>query len=108
MDNFEKEVEKYAKKNIINKLEKQGINYKQLTDADFNDFLVTTAVLADTGVTENQVGKLYSNTRTSDPSCQIFQQTFRRVLPHNSQHVLPVGLRILQILRLQSRHVLHL
>lgn len=40
MDNFEKEVEKYAKKNIINKLEKQGINYKQLADADFNDLVV--------------------------------------------------------------------
>lgn len=40
MENFEKEVEKYAKKNIINKLEKQGINYKQLADADFNDLVV--------------------------------------------------------------------
>ncbi len=40
MDNFEKEVEKYAKKNIINKLEKQGINYKLLADAVFNDLVV--------------------------------------------------------------------
>ena len=39
-ENFEKEVEKYAKKNIMNKLEKQGINYKQLADADFNDLVV--------------------------------------------------------------------
>ena len=49
------------------------------TDADFNDFLVTTAVSGDTGVTENQVGKLYSNTRTSDPSCQIFQFPYKSI-----------------------------
>ena len=40
MDNFEKEVKKYAKKNIINKLEKQGINYKQLSDEAFDDLVV--------------------------------------------------------------------
>ncbi len=37
--NFEIEVNKYAAKNIINKLEEQGINYKQLEDTAFNDLV---------------------------------------------------------------------
>ena len=38
--NFEAEVKKFATKNIIKKLEKQGIDYKQLEDAAFNDLVV--------------------------------------------------------------------
>lgn len=34
--NFETEVEKYAKRNIIAKLQKQGIDYMQLDESDFN------------------------------------------------------------------------
>lgn len=37
--NFEIEVQKYARKNIINKLENQGIDYKQLTDSAFSDLI---------------------------------------------------------------------
>lgn len=33
------EVSKYARKNIIAKLQKQGIDYQQLSDSDFNDLL---------------------------------------------------------------------
>lgn len=33
------EVNKYARKNIIAKLQKQGIDYQQLADSDFNDLL---------------------------------------------------------------------
>jgi len=36
---FEIEIQKYAKKNIIKKLEKQGIDYEQLEDSDFNDLI---------------------------------------------------------------------
>ena len=41
--NFEIEVQKYARKNIINKLENQGIDYKQLSDSAFSD-LVTDEI----------------------------------------------------------------
>jgi hypothetical protein len=37
--NFEIEVNKFATKNIIKKLEEQGINYKQLEDSAFNDLV---------------------------------------------------------------------
>ena len=37
--NFEIEVNKYAIKNIIRKLEEQGVDYKQLTDPAFNDLV---------------------------------------------------------------------
>ncbi len=37
--NFEIEVNKYVAKNSINKLEEQGINYKQLEDTAFNDLV---------------------------------------------------------------------
>ena len=37
--NFEIEVNKYAIKNIIRKLEEQGVDYKQLTDPAFNDIV---------------------------------------------------------------------
>ena len=37
--NFELEVNKFATKNIIKKLEDQGIDYKQLVDSDFNDLV---------------------------------------------------------------------
>ncbi len=38
-ENFETEVEKYAKRNIISKLEKQGIDYLQLDESDFNSLV---------------------------------------------------------------------
>lgn len=38
-ENFESEVEKYAQKNIIAKLQKQGIDYMQLDESDFNDLV---------------------------------------------------------------------
>ena len=38
-ENFETEVEKYAKRNIISKLEKQGIDYLQLDELDFNSLV---------------------------------------------------------------------
>ena len=38
-ENFETEVEKYAKSNIISKLEKQGIDYLQLDESDFNSLV---------------------------------------------------------------------
>ena len=41
--NFENEVQKYARKNIINKLENQEIDYKQLSDSAFSD-LVTDEI----------------------------------------------------------------
>jgi len=37
--NFETEVNKYARKNILKKLEDQGVDYKQLTDEAFNDLM---------------------------------------------------------------------
>jgi len=37
--NFKIEVNKYAKKNIIKKLEDQGVYYKELTDEAFNDLM---------------------------------------------------------------------
>lgn len=36
---FEIEVAKYAKKNIISKLQKQGIDYQQLENSAFNDLV---------------------------------------------------------------------
>jgi len=42
-ENIELEVQKYARKNIINKLEKQGINYMQLENLEF-DSLVTDEI----------------------------------------------------------------
>jgi len=41
--NFEEEVKKYARNNIIKKLEKQGLDYKQLEDSAFDD-LVTDEI----------------------------------------------------------------
>jgi len=38
-NNLDTEVNKYARKNIIAKLEKQGVDYQQLTDSAFNDLL---------------------------------------------------------------------
>ena len=38
-ENFEIEVNKFAKKNIIAKLEKQGIDYTQIDDSDFDSLL---------------------------------------------------------------------
>ena len=35
-EDFGKEVQKYARKNIIAKLEKQSIDYKQLDQSDFD------------------------------------------------------------------------
>jgi predicted transcriptional regulator len=37
--NFEIEVNKFATKNIIKKLEEQGVDYKQLDDSTFNDLV---------------------------------------------------------------------
>ena len=37
--NIELEVNKYARKNIIKKLEEQGVDYKQLEDADFDNLV---------------------------------------------------------------------
>jgi len=37
--NFNLEVRKYATKNIIKKLEEQGIDYTQLQDEDFNSLV---------------------------------------------------------------------
>lgn len=37
--NFELEVNKFATKNIIKKLEDQGIDYKELEDSAFNDLV---------------------------------------------------------------------
>ncbi len=37
--NFEIEVNKYARKNIIKKLTDQGVDYKQLTDEAFGDLV---------------------------------------------------------------------
>lgn len=37
--NFEEEVKKYARNNIIKKLEKQGLDYKQLEDSAFEDLV---------------------------------------------------------------------
>ena len=34
------ELKKYATRNIINKLEKQGVNYKQLDESAFDDLVV--------------------------------------------------------------------
>ena len=39
--NFMDEVEQHARKNIIKKLEKQGINYNILADADFDDLVAS-------------------------------------------------------------------
>jgi hypothetical protein len=36
---FESEVRKYAKNNIIKKLQKQGIDYNQLEESAFNDLV---------------------------------------------------------------------
>jgi len=36
LQNFNNEVEKYAKNNIIKKLQKQGINYHNLANEDFD------------------------------------------------------------------------
>lgn len=36
---FKNEVEKYAKRNIISKLEKQGIDYQQLDDEEFEELV---------------------------------------------------------------------
>lgn len=41
--NFEIEVNKFATKNIIKKLEEQGVDYQQLEDSAFND-LVTDEI----------------------------------------------------------------
>ena len=38
-ENLEIEVNKFAKKNIIAKLEKQGIDYTQIDDSDFDSLL---------------------------------------------------------------------
>ena len=37
--NFEMEVNKFATKNIIKKLNEQGIDYQQLEDSAFNDLV---------------------------------------------------------------------
>lgn len=37
--NFDTEVLKYAQKNIIKKLEEQGIDYKLLDQSEFNDLV---------------------------------------------------------------------
>ena len=37
--NFNNEVEKYARQNIINKLQNQGIDYHDLADEDFDDLV---------------------------------------------------------------------
>ena len=37
--NFELEVKKFATRNIIKKLEKQGIDYRQLEDSAFKDLV---------------------------------------------------------------------
>jgi len=38
-NNLDTEVNKYTRKNIIAKLQKQGIDYKQLADSDFEELL---------------------------------------------------------------------
>jgi len=38
-NNLDTEINKYARKNIIAKLQKQGIDYKQLADSDFEELL---------------------------------------------------------------------
>lgn len=37
--NFELEVNKFARKNIIKKLEDQGVDYQELEDSAFNDLV---------------------------------------------------------------------
>lgn len=39
-ENFDVEVRKFAKNNIISKLEKQGIDYHQLDEKDLNSLIV--------------------------------------------------------------------
>lgn len=38
-ENFDAEILKYAKKNIIKKLNEQGINYQQLAQSEFDDLV---------------------------------------------------------------------
>lgn len=38
-ENFDTEILKYAKKNIIKKLNEQGINYQQLAQSEFDDLV---------------------------------------------------------------------
>lgn len=38
-NNLDTEVNKYARKNIIAKLQKQGVDYKQLADSDFDELV---------------------------------------------------------------------
>ena len=38
-NNLDTEVNKYARKNIIAKLQKQGIDHQQLADSDFEELL---------------------------------------------------------------------
>jgi hypothetical protein len=39
IENFDAEVKKYARKNIIKKLESQGIDHNQLNDSDFDSLV---------------------------------------------------------------------
>jgi len=39
-DEFTSEIEKMARKNIINKLEKQGIEIDELADSDFDSLVI--------------------------------------------------------------------
>ncbi|WP_457748223.1 hypothetical protein [Sulfurimonas sp.] len=38
--NFEQEIQKYAKKNIINKLEKTGVDYRLLDETEFESLVL--------------------------------------------------------------------
>ena len=43
--NFETEVEKYATKNIIKKLQEHGVDHTQLADEDFSDLVADEIVI---------------------------------------------------------------
>ena len=38
-ENIDEELEKYATRNIIKKLEKQGVDYQELDDSDFDELV---------------------------------------------------------------------
>ena len=53
---FLDEVEQHARKNIIKKLEKQGIDYKVLTDVDFDDLVASEIEILESDTKKVGVG----------------------------------------------------
>ena len=53
---FLNEVEQHARRNIIKKLEKQGIDYKVLADADFDDLVVSEMEILESDTKKVGVG----------------------------------------------------